>query len=87
MLTKFKDFILKIVLALESRLPYDVHAMATKLRWLSNYFPRLVVHDAQWLKGKEVGEPRSTALWSVEQLKRWGAVGIYVREEENEQSQ
>jgi hypothetical protein len=31
----------------------------------------------QWLVGKLIGEPRATSKYTVEELQKWGLVGIY----------
>jgi hypothetical protein len=31
----------------------------------------------QWLRGKVIGEPRASAEYTVEELQKWGLVGIY----------
>lgn len=37
-----------------------------------------------WLVGKVIGDPQATAIYTVEELKQRGMVGVYVLENEEE---
>ena len=38
----------------------------------------------QWLKGKVIGEPKATSIYTVEELKKMDLVGVYVVVEDHE---
>jgi hypothetical protein len=62
-----------------------------KLKWLTNgskdckkdYFCRSqeeLEYYHEWLKDKVIGEPKASDTYTVEDLKKIGMIGIYIKE-------
>lgn len=47
--------------------------------WFDNHDKATIEKDWTWLREHKIGDPKPTTLWTVDELKARGVVGVYIK--------